>query len=583
MRYNIYMSADSLRAARALAYDTSLKTSEEMIKDMDMEELRSLTLQLLVEKNIRQVELQILRDSKFSASAEQLQLALFDQDGNPLVSEDKIQKQMDDFNVRHLDALKLRRETLDREIEAAEKVVKKQALTSSSAREPKPAKTVRIDETVLYEADPKETCPVCGKPMVHTGWKSRLKYKLIPAQLIVVEEKFETVSCPDKCTDENGKSVIRTVKPSEPDLIDKSPATESLVSSLVYQKYILDQPLYRMEKDFRINGIDYSRQTMSNVTQTCFDLYIRPVYGKILSDFQQLSVVHLDETPLKCLHLKETHKTSMMVAGTSGEFENTKMTVYRFFEGKKKSFVPEMLGDHFTGALMTDGLQAYESYSPAVRLNCMAHARRKFYQAIQARDDFKAFSRLKTEEERTEYLLKNEGLRILLQTMACFSDLYRVENEYKQYSPELLGQAREEISRPAFEELKVLVRKISNGFAKGSAQQKAAAYFEDREVTLGNYLENGNWPIDNNRCERAIKVFVMARKNFLFANSVGGANSAAGYLTLMQSALDNGIHPGKYIEYVLQTMKYYKDQPVPEEVLNRILPYSTDLPEDLLI
>lgn len=68
------------------------------------------------------------------------------------------------------------------------------------------------------------------------------------------------------------------------------------------------------------------------------------------------------------------------------------------------------------------------------------------------------------------------------------------------------------------------------------------------------------------------------RKNFLFTNSVTGAETAAGYMTLLRSAQINGLNPWKYLEYVLSRMKYYKDKEAPEEVVNSLLPYSKELP-----
>lgn len=165
--------------------------------------------------------------------------------------------------------------------------------------------------------------------------------------------------------------------------------------------------------------------------------------------------------------------------------------------------------------------------------------------------------------------------------MVSFGDLYRVEREYGNTSPETLQAARKEISLPAFKELEKTAEEVMNGFVGGSLAWKAGNYFCTRKESLGRYLEDGRYPIDNNAAEREIKVFVMARKNFLFSNSAAGAESAAAYLTLMQSAVENGLHPRKYLEHVLNTMKYYKEQEVPESVLKDLLPYSGVLPEEL--
>ena len=51
----------------------------------------------------------------------------------------------------------------------------------------------------------------------------------------------------------------------------------------------------------------------------------------------------------------------------------------------------------------------------------------------------------------------------------------------------------------------------------------AIAYSLGQWEKLERYLENGHPQIDNNRTERAIKPFVIGRKNWLFANTANGA------------------------------------------------------------
>ena len=124
---------------------------------------------------------------------------------------------------------------------------------------------------------------------------------------------------------------------------------------------------------------------------------------------------------------------------------------------------------------------------------------------------------------------------------------------------------------------------VAEGFEEKTKAHKAATYFLERKEELSRYMDDGIYPIDNNRAEREIKSFVIARKNFLFSNSVEGAQSAAGYMTLLESAKMNGLNPYKYLEHVLNTLKYYKDEPIPQKVLEEVVPYSKNLPEDLYI
>jgi len=53
---------------------------------------------------------------------------------------------------------------------------------------------------------------------------------------------------------------------------------------------------------------------------------------------------------------------------------------------------------------------------------------------------------------------------------------------------------------------------------------KAVQYAKNEKKYFQRFLEDGDVPIDNNRAENAIRLFVIGRKNWLFSNSVKGTN-----------------------------------------------------------
>ena len=69
------------------------------------------------------------------------------------------------------------------------------------------------------------------------------------------------------------------------------------------------------------------------------------------------------------------------------------------------------------------------------------------------------------------------------------------------------------------------------------------------------YLEDGHIEMTNNISERAIKPFVIARKNFLFNATTGGVSSSAIIFSLQQTARANLLDPEKYIAKVLELIK----------------------------
>ena len=73
------------------------------------------------------------------------------------------------------------------------------------------------------------------------------------------------------------------------------------------------------------------------------------------------------------------------------------------------------------------------------------------------------------------------------------------------------------------------------------------------KVYLIRYLEDGRLEISNNRAERSIKPFVIDRKNFLFANTPGGARGSAVIFTLIQTAIENRLDPYRYLTWMMTT------------------------------
>ena len=79
----------------------------------------------------------------------------------------------------------------------------------------------------------------------------------------------------------------------------------------------------------------------------------------------------------------------------------------------------------------------------------------------------------------------------------------------------------------------------------------ALNYLKNQWPTLIVYLEDGRIELSNNRAERSIKPFVISRKNFLFANTPGGARSSAVIFSLIETARENGLDPYRYLTWLL--------------------------------
>ena len=91
----------------------------------------------------------------------------------------------------------------------------------------------------------------------------------------------------------------------------------------------------------------------------------------------------------------------------------------------------------------------------------------------------------------------------------------------------------------------------SSTAAPNSALGKALHYLKEQWPYLVNYLKDRRLEISNNRAERSIKPFVIDRKNFLFANTPGGAQGSAVIFSLIQTAIENGLDPWRYLTWLI--------------------------------
>ena len=103
--------------------------------------------------------------------------------------------------------------------------------------------------------------------------------------------------------------------------------------------------------------------------------------------------------------------------------------------------------------------------------------------------------------------------------------------------------------------------------APGSLLGKALHYLEAQWPKLIRYVENGVWPIDNNLCENAIRPFVVGRRNWLFADTVAGANASANIYSLIETCKANKVDPYRYLIALFTVLPLAKNADDYEQLL----------------
>jgi len=198
--------------------------------------------------------------------------------------------------------------------------------------------------------------------------------------------------------------------------------------------------------------------------------------------------------------------------------------------------VPEAFLDGYSGTVQSDGYAGYDfldGLEPIRHIVCWAHARRKFMDVLSAKDS-------KNKQGNAGIALK------------FIRDLYRVEKEAREQelSPEELMALRKAKSEPILNAFKPWLDNISTRTPPQRLLGKAIAYTIKNWPRLIGYLEDGNATIDNNLVENTIRPFVVGRKNWLFSDTVNGANAAAVFYTLVETAKAHELHPEHYLNHI---------------------------------
>ena len=391
-----------------------------------------------------------------------------------------------------------------------------------------PRKVVEIDI-----ADEEKQCDCCGGKLNAFGYESSCKLDIVPAQVEVLEIRRLKYAC--GC--ESGVKIAPAPKMPIP----KSLSTPGLLAWIITSKYCDALPLYRQEFILKRMGAEISRATMAEWMIRVSNLLL-PVYEALCQHLVRQPYIQADETTLQVLKEQDRNpqSKSYMWLYRSGEQLDSPVVLYDYQTGRDHK-CPLAFLEGFEGFLQCDGHSAYKTLSskrPEIELiGCMAHARRKFKEALDAIPKKKGDNPQKISRPA--------------QALNLIRQLYAIERRIKDRTPEERYRARQSESRPIMDKFRQWLEKQKPRILPESKLGKAITYALNQWPYLSHYLDSGLVEIDNNAAERSIKPFVIGRKNWMFAATVNGANASAVLYSLVETAKANGLEPYAWFRYVL--------------------------------
>ena len=183
---------------------------------------------------------------------------------------------------------------------------------------------------------------------------------------------------------------------------------------------------------------------------------------------------------------------------------------------------------------LPDGYEVVDS-------NCLAHARRKVADEV---DNFPS---------KCLFLLDQLAL------------VYKLDNECKQQrlSKDERLRAHQRHSAPVMEALQkwMTAQFDAKLIEPNSGLGQAFNYFLKRWDKFTVFLRVPGAPLDNNICERALKMAIRFRKASLFYRSERGARVGDIYMTLIHTAELHGQNPFDYITELQRNHKAVRETP----------------------
>jgi transposase len=407
----------------------------------------------------------------------------------------------------------------------------------------------RVD--VIHDlAEDQKVCAADGTALERIGEEISEQLDFKPAQVRVIRNIRPKYACP--CC-----KIGVTIAPVPAQLLPKSLATASLLAHITTAKFVDGTPLYRQEPQFARIGVPLGRATMAGWMIKLGGVHVVPIVNLLHELMLSDPLIHCDETRLQVLKSDKAptadHWMWVRASGPPG-----RRIILFDYDASRAGSVPKRLLEGYQGILLTDGYEPYEAVACALNLvhaGCFAHVRRKFDEARKAQTQHAADSQAKI-------------------ALEFIRELYLVEkalgDKDQPISAEHRVRVRSQLSAPIMTKFHAWLEALAPQVLPQSLLGKAVRYTLGQWSKLTTFLEHGEVPLDNNRCENAIRPFVVGRKGWLFSDTVKGAVASANLYSIVETAKANGVEPHAYLSLLFARLPHAKTV----EDFEALLPWS---------
>ena len=360
---------------------------------------------------------------------------------------------------------------------------------------------------------------VPGGEVVATSSTVSYRVEYVPGELFIVETIREQKTRADGTT----------WTAPEPYLLPRAMCGDGLLAHVITEKFQDHIPLNRQAQRLARQGLSFGTNVLAGWTRQGFE-QVRPLVRAIAHQVVEDQLLLSDDTG----HPVQDRGDGKLRTGRLWTFTDQRQAFYAFSEDKKGERPLDIL-KHLGfegGTLVVDGGTEYDPAETTLGLTrggCWAHFRRYF----------------------TNAAVLDERAKLVLPT---FQDLFLIERELAELTPEERLDVRQKRSAPLVDGVYAFIEELGPQLRPGGLLAKACGYGLSQKSRMRLFLEDGRVPLHNNLSELLLRQAVVGRKNDLFSRSSGGAEAAAGWYTLVQSAKLQGLNPGAYLYDVFKRL-----------------------------
>ena len=276
---------------------------------------------------------------------------------------------------------------------------------------------------------------------------------------------------------------------------------------------------------------------------------VQPVINLLRDQLLDAPIIFGDETRMQVLKepgraaQAQSFMWAQMTDGSGSSGSGPPIRLFAYSPSRSAAAAQGLYAGLRTGGvLMSDGYEVYSQIAHAhqlVHLGCWAHCRRYFVEALDALP-----KQARTPEQPA------------VQFIALIGELYAVEARVQERNLSVAEhlRLRQQVSVPVLARIEALLLAHLHAVVPGSLLGKALHYLSAQWPKLSRFVTDGSFPIDNNPCENAIRPFVVGRRNWLFADTVGGANASANLYSLLQTCKVNQVEPFRYLAALFKAL-----------------------------